>query len=184
MIEVRRENLEEVSRCIDVHNPKSAFNYLYADSEYIVATNTKVLGRYKHEGFNGEPFYVAKKLIDTALKHKSSVNFGLSANKVVAYDKDGREVMTYSISEEFTDTFADYNRIVKKEFKESRPFADPGHIAGIFAAERINVNPKFMPKIKHGYIRFNEPNIPVMITDNEGLEIVVMPITDGFPEFQ
>ncbi|PZP12301.1 MAG: hypothetical protein DI602_09745 [Aliarcobacter butzleri] len=54
----------------------------------------------------------------------------------------------------------------------------------MFAINKVDVNPIWIPKTKLGYIYINNKNLPVMIENAEyKIKTLIMPIIDRFKEF-
>jgi hypothetical protein len=189
---ISKEKLEVVAGCIDINNPKWEFNYMLVGKKYLVSTNTRVLAQVEHKlGTSvGKEFFIHKTIVDLAIKQRYAVSFELQEQKIICFNKEGGEIITFSIEEQpdrFPGyKFGNYERIVPEKFNETFPFIEHSHIQGIFAIQRVHVDPKHIPKkMQKGKIGINERNLPVQIAnDNEEIKVIIMPIIDSFSELE
>jgi len=184
---INKKLLEDVLITIDKNNPKYELNFCYVDKENIVSTNTRALTVATHELEIQEPFFIERHLVEKAVKEKNALYFKVAPSKITAYDKDLNELITFSIERPRNKDnfrFPDYERLITKEFNKKISFVDYSQINGIFAINKVDINPIWIPKTKLGYICINDKNIPVMIENAEHkIKTLIMPIVDRFKEF-
>jgi hypothetical protein len=185
MVEVTREQLENALILIDDNNPKYELNFLYVDNENIVSTNTRGLCIARHRSGIEKPFYIHKKVVKKAISDKDAKYYHLSENTVVSIDRDSQEIMSYHGKYNSENMFyPDYKRIIPEEFNKKHSFLENNQINGIFAINKVHINPKWLPKFKSGFIHIKQNNLPVAImNENENITFVVMPLIDTFKEF-
>ena len=165
----------------------------------IVATNTRVLGAAKHYvveivGQDSAPFLVHKSIVDLALKQTKALYFELSSGQIKCLDKDHEEIITISKRDVSMDMFKypPYKSIIPTDMKEKIPFTQSSQIDGILALNKIQINPKFIPKINvkgdgdflGGYVGIESRERPIKISEKNGsFVVVIMPIIDRLSIF-
>jgi len=183
---IERRVLEDILLHIDKNNPKFELNYCYVDDINIVSTDTRVLCVAEH-GLNiNKPFFIDRTIVEKAVREKKADSFILNPNRIAAI-QNGNEIMTFSMSypvDMKNFRFPDYHRIIPETINTKISFVDNSQINGLFAAKKVAVNPKYLPKSKYGYIGINEKNLPVVVQDGEyKIKTIIMPIVDKFKEF-
>lgn len=184
---INKKLLEDILITIDKNNPKWELNFCYVDKENIVSTNTRALTVATHGLKIDNHFFIERNLIEKATKEKNALYFKIAPSKITAYDKDLNELITLSIEKPTNKDnykYPEYERIIPKEFEKKISFVDYSQINGMFAINKVDVNPIWIPKTKLGYIYINNKNLPVMIENAEyKIKTLIMPIIDRFKEF-
>ena len=187
-----RAEIENLAKAVDANNPKFELNFVYVDNESVVSTNTKVLISIKHEqNFDGKLF-IHGSILKKALSDRRASYFYLGLNSVASASgmeiSNSNIIMEYSVplaDENIYWKYPDYRRILPNTDKmKAVEFVENSNLSGIFAINKIHIDPKLLPTFKKGFV-YHDGNNPVLISDFDypNRVCVIMPIVDSFKEF-
>lgn len=200
-VDIKRDHLEYVSLYMDTNNPKPELNGLYVDNDMVCSTNTRALAVFNHgkKLKKNTKIFIESSIVKDALKKKDAVEFRLSAFTIGCLNDDGELFLELKCFTKNLHKYPDIKRInlnIDNEGvfgKDKFIFTDLHQIAGILAVNMIDVDNKWIPRIRSPkyrrstggviYIQKHD-HLPIMIRYENEVVTMLMPIIDTFKMFR
>lgn len=179
---VSHKDLMKVARCIGRNNPKPEINFLLADSEHMVSTDTRQMAIHRHNKGVATPFLVHGALIIRALSNKADM-YELSQNSV-GFHSDGIDIIYKAMSLKLINSYPDYKRIDFTENRncESKDVYSAIEGIGFIVHHGFHIDSKCVPDIDQGSVIYQVNGEGVPMTEypvafkEENFTYIVQPI--------
>jgi hypothetical protein len=184
MITVTKKQLQLLSSYCDTNNINYRFNYIFIDSDNIVATDTRALIVMEHLQDVDKEFAIHKSVIELALK-TNATEYILKENSICCVLKKYRDEVCISATAMSDFEYVNYKRITDIQDQSELKFVSSDAISGMLQMKNIAINDKYIPKLRdYGYLRFVDNSRPIEIDFVEhSTKIFIMPMSDLFQDF-